>query len=450
MLLAGQYLFAQQPVASKAYLIEIDGAIGPVTQELIVRGIENAQDADAAVVILQMNTPGGLDHSMREIIATILDSRIPVITYVSPQGSRAASAGTYILYASHIAAMAPATTLGAATPVRIGGMPKMPEPPTTEEKDSEQQEDAADSGSSMQKKIVNDAAAYIRGLAKLRDRNQDWAESAVREAVSLTAEEALEQQVIDVLAVDLPDLLKQLDGRTVQIKDRDLVLNTQGLIIERVKPDWRSRLLATIADPNIAYILLLVGIYGLVIEFSNPGFILPGVIGSICLLLGFYALQILPVNYAGLALAGIGLAFIIAEVFVSSGGILGIGGVIAFTIGSIMLFDDEYIAVSLPLIGGTALVAGGFMLWILNRFAMLRHRQVVSGAEFMIGHVGEVVHDFSGEGRISIEGESWLARSSIPLSAGQKVNNVPLSFPVTVNLWCSRPIIVQCPHNQRP
>ena len=358
---------------------------------------------------------------MREIIATILDSRIPVITYVSPQGSRAASAGTYILYASHIAAMAPATTLGAATPVRIGGMPKMPEPPGTEEKDSEKEEDAADTGGSMQKKIVNDAAAYIRGLARLRDRNQEWAESAVRQAVSLTAEEALEQQVIDILAVNLVDLLKQLDGRVVQINDSELTLDTEGIVIERVVPDWRSRLLATIADPNIAYILLLIGIYGLVIEFSNPGFILPGVIGSICLLLGFYALQILPVNYAGLALAGIGLAFIIAEVFVSSGGILGIGGVIAFTIGSVMLFDDEYIAVSLPLIGGTALVAGGFMLWILNRFAMLRQRQVVSGAEFMIGHLGEVVDDFSGEGRISIEGESWLARSQIPLSAGQKV-----------------------------
>ena len=243
----------------------------------------------------------------------------------------------------------------------------------------------------------------------------------MREAASLTAEEALDNKVIDLMADDLNALLAQLDGREVNVKGRILTLETDALIIERIKPDWRSSLLAIITNPNIAYVLMLVGIYGLILEFSNPGIILPGVVGTICLLLSLYAFQVLPINYAGLALLGIGLAFIIAEMFVSSGGILGVGGVIAFTVGSIMLFDDEYIAVSVPLIGGTALVAGGFMLWILKKFSTLRHRQVVSGAEYMIGRSGTVIEGFIGRGRVEIDGESWLAESPEPLSAGQAI-----------------------------
>lgn len=283
------------------------------------------------------------------------------------------------------------------------------------------EEKGGDGKTSMERKIINDAAAYIKGLAKLRGRNEAWAEQAVRNAASLTAEDALENNVIDIVADDLTALLKQLDGWQVNVKGRNITLDTESLIIERITPDWRSSLLAIITNPNIAYVLMLVGIYGLILEFSNPGIILPGVVGTICLLLALYAFQVLPINYAGLALLGIGLAFIISEMFVTSGGILGVGGVVAFTVGSIMLFDDEYIAVSVPLIGGTALVAGGFMLWILKKFSTLRYRQVVSGEEYMIGRTGQVIEGFSGRGRVVIDGESWLADSREPLSAGQKI-----------------------------
>jgi len=417
LILLVQYAWAVATAGNKAYLVEIDGAIGPVTQELIVRSIDSAEAEAAAMVILQMNTPGGLDHSMREIIQAILDAHIPVITYVSPQGSRAASAGTYILYASHVAAMAPATNLGAATPVQIGGLPEIPTDPARDKGEAA----GGDGMTSMQRKIINDATAYIKGLAKLRGRNEAWAELAVREAASLTAEEALDEKVIDMVAADLSALLKQLDGRQINVKGRNITLDTDDLYIERITPDWRSSVLAIITNPNIAYVLMLVGIYGLILEFSNPGIILPGVVGTISLLLALYAFQVLPINYAGLALIGIGLAFIISELFVTSGGILGMGGVVAFTVGSIMLFDDKYIAVSIPLIGGTALVAGGFMLWILRKFSTLRHRQVVSGAEYMIGRSGEVIESFTGRGRVEIDGESWLAESRVPVSAGQKI-----------------------------
>lgn len=415
-------LFIQAARADgKAYLVEVDGAIGPVTQDLITRAIDDAEANSATLLILQMNTPGGLDHSMRKIITAILDSEVPVVTYVSPPGSRAASAGTYILYASHVAAMSPATNLGSATPVQIGGLPKMPDAPTPKSPDDATEKPTADNKTSMEKKIINDASAYIKGLAKLRDRNEEWAEKAVRDGVSLTAEEALEMDVIDLMANNVTDLLKQLHGKSIDLKDRSVILDTEALILERIKPDWRSRLLSVITDPNIAYVLMLVGIYGLIIEFSHPGAILPGVIGSICLLLALYAFQVLPINYAGLALVVIGLGFIVSEIFVTSGGILGLGGVVAFVLGSIILFNDEYLAVSLPLIGGVAAVAAGFLLWIVRRLSTIRHKQVVSGLEYLIGQVAEVIHDFSDKGRVRIEGESWIAKSSTPLLAGQKV-----------------------------
>jgi len=416
-----QSAWAVDTPANKAYLVEIDGTIGPVSQELIMRGIDDAEAEAATMVILQMNTPGGLDYSMRKIIQGILDAHVPVVTFISPQGSRAASAGTYILYASHIAAMAPATNLGAATPVQIGGPPTPPLQPGSPGQPQGDDDNSSMGKTSMDKKMINDAAAYIKGLAKLRGRNEAWADLAVREAASLTAEEALEKNVIDLVADDLSALLLQLDAREVNVKGRTVTLDTKGLVIERIIPDWRSSLLAIITNPNIAFILMLVGIYGLILEFSNPGIILPGVVGTICLLMALYAFQVLPINYAGLALLGVGLAFIIAEMFVTSGGILGLGGVAAFTVGSIMLFDDKYIAVSIPLIGGTALVAGGFMLWILKKFASLRHRQVVSGAEYMIGRNGTVIEDFTGRGRVEVDGESWIADSDEPLTAGQKI-----------------------------
>ena len=405
----------------KAYVVDVDGAIGPVSHDLITRAIDDAETDSATMVVLLMNTPGGLDHSMRKIIAAILDSEIPVVSYVYPPGSRAASAGTYILYASHVAAMSPATNLGAATPVQLGGLPKMPAAPKPAAQEGEAEMPAQDNKTSMEKKIINDASAYIRGLAKLRHRNEEWAEKAVRDGLSLTAEEALKMSVIDLMADSVADLFQQLHGRTINLKDRSVTLDTQALTIVRIKPDWRSRLLSVITDPNIAYILMLVGIYGLVIEFSNPGGILPGVIGSICLLLALYAFQVLPINYAGLALVGIGLGFIVSEMFITSGGILGIGGVVAFVIGSIILFDDRYLAVSLPLIGGVAAIAAGFLLWIIRRLSTIRHKQVVSGLEYLIGQVAEVIHDFTGEGRVRVEGESWLAESTVPLTAGQKV-----------------------------
>lgn len=405
----------------KAYVVDVDGTIGPVSHDLITRAIDDAEADSATMVVLLMNTPGGLDHSMRKIIAAILDSEIPVVSYVFPPGSRAASAGTYILYASHVAAMSPATNLGAATPVQLGGLPKMPDAPNPAAQEGEAEMPAQDNKTSMEKKIINDASAYIRGLAKLRHRNEEWAEKAVRDGLSLTAEEALNMSVIDLMADSVADLLQQLNGRTIKLKDRSVTLDTQALTIVRIKPDWRSRLLSVITDPNIAYILMLVGIYGLVIEFSNPGGIFPGVIGSICLLLALYAFQVLPINYAGLALVGIGLGFIVSEMFITSGGILGIGGVVAFVIGSIILFDDRYLAVSLPLIGGVAAIAAGFLLWVIRRLTTIRHKQVVSGLENLVGQVAEVIHDFTGEGRVRVEGESWLAESTVPLTAGQKV-----------------------------
>lgn len=419
MLTSSQFASANTAVEAKAYLIEVDGAIGPVTHDLIARSIKKANADRAQFVILRMNTPGGLDYSTRQIITEILASPIPIITYVAPSGSRAASAGTYILYASHIAAMAPATNLGAATPVKIGGLPDFSPPAIDDENATEKKQAPVDN---MEKKIVNDASAYIRGLAKLRGRNEQWAEKAVRDAVSLTASEALEQNVIELIAKDLSDLQQQLNGREITTSTGTVTLNTNILQIEIITPDWRSRILSIITDPNIAYILMLVGIYGLIIEFSNPGSILPGTVGAIALLLALYAFQILPINYVGLALLSLGLAFIIGEVFASTGGVLGLGGVIAFILGSVILFDDEHLAISLPLIGGTAAVAAGFLFWVLSKLATIRQSKVVSGMEYMIGQIGEATEDFEKEGRIHIEGESWLARSMTPVSAGEKVH----------------------------
>lgn len=402
--------------SSKVLVVPIQGAIGPVTQDLVIRGLEQARDEDAALLVLEMNTPGGLDTSMREIIRAILASPVPVATYVYPSGSRAASAGTYILYASHIAAMTPASNLGSATPVAIGGLPRMP---------GSDPQGASESGAdSMEKKVINDAAAYIRGLAVLRGRNVEWAEAAVREAVNLTATEAMEQGVIDVIAANIDDLLAQINGKVIEMDygQRELMLDDPE--VERIEPNWRSELLAVITDPNAALLLMMVGIYGLFIEFSHPGFILPGVLGVISLLLAAYAFQMLPVNYVGLTLVTLGMIFMLAEFFVTSGGILGGGGLVALVIGAVILFDDQYLAVSVPLIGGIALVAGGFLLWMIERLTKLRHTQVVSGMEYMIGRAGEAVSAFDGKGSVHIDGEYWTAHSILPVAAGQAIKVV--------------------------
>lgn len=410
--------------AGNAVQLEIDGAIGPATSDYFVRGLAAAGEADASLVILRINTPGGLDSSMRIIVQAILGSDIPVAVWVAPGGARAASAGTYILYASHIAAMAPGTNLGAATPVRIGGEGGLPKPgaPAGEEDDGGEKP-GADQDSAMEHKMINDATAYLRSLAKLRGRNVEWAEKAVREAASLPADEALELGVIDLVAGNRKQLLQAIDGRTVEVREIEQVLDTAEMEVQVIEPDWRTRLLSVIADPNVAYILILIGIYGLIFEFYNPGFVFPGVVGAICLVLALFALQVLPVNYAGLGLLILGIVFMVSEAFMPSFGALGIGGLIAFVMGSILLIDSDQpgYGVSLPLIISFSAVSGLFFLGVIGMAVKARQRPVVSGQEELIGMTGTVLEDFAGEGHVRVHGESWSARSPVPLKRGQAV-----------------------------
>jgi membrane-bound serine protease (ClpP class) len=403
-----------------ALLLNIKGPIGPAVSDYVIRGIEKAEEEHAAIVILQMDTPGGLVQSMRDIIKKILTSTVPVVSYVAPGGSRAASAGTYILYASHISAMAPTTNLGAATPIQIGGMPGMPE----KEPSPPEKEGGKASGKipdTLERKMVNDAVAYIKALANRYGRNAEWAEQAVREAVSLTAEEALQIKVIDLVAASREELLQKIDSREVVMENGRHTLDTKGLVIELFEPDWRTRILTVITDPNIAYILMLLGIYGLIYELAHPGFILPGIVGTICLLLALYTFQILPINYAGLALIILGIAFMIAEAFVPSFGALGIGGIIAFVAGSVILMDEQAMRISLLLIGPIALLSAGFFLWIMTRVYTMRRKKIITGAEEMIGITGEAMEDFTGRGRVWVHGESWQAQCAEPVKKGQKI-----------------------------
>jgi membrane-bound serine protease (ClpP class) len=418
--------------AEKVRVLTVQGAISPASADYLVRGIDKAIKEQAHLIVIEMDTPGGLDTSMRDIIKAILASRVPVATYVWPKGARAASAGTYILYASHIAAMAPATNLGAATPVELvptgGDRPTPPGTPSQPGKpDSAQPEADKPAGTApgdpRMRKAVHDAAAYIRGLAELRERNVEWAERAVREAVSLPADEALELKVVDLVAADLDDLLRQLDGRVVKMNGQTVTLDTANAVIERVMPDWRSRLLAVIGDPGIAYILMLLGIYGLIYEFSNPGMLFPGVVGGICLLLALFALQVMPINYVGLALIILGIVMMVSEAFVPSFGALGVGGIIAFVIGSVMLIDTDVPGYGIPwaLIVPVAVASGLFSFFVVGMAIKARARPVVTGAEEMIGVTGEILEDMEGEGWAHLHGEQWRVRSSVPLKRGSTI-----------------------------
>jgi membrane-bound serine protease (ClpP class) len=402
-----------------AVQLRIQGAIGPATHDYIERALESAAQTDPELVVIMMDTPGGLDTSMRAIIKNITASSVPVVTFVAPTGSRAASAGTYILYASHIAAMAPGTNLGAATPVQIGGIspPKIDDQDKGAEEDKPEQKDAAGS------KAINDAAAYIRGLAKLRGRNEEWAEKAVLDAASLSATEALEQNVIDVIAEDVDDLFAQINGYQVEVQGISRTLKTDNLTVEVSEPDWRSQLLSVITNPNVSYILLLIGIYGLIFEFSNPGALVPGTVGAICLLLALYSFQLLPINYAGMALIILGVALMIGEAFQPSFGMLGIGGVIAFVIGSIILMDTEApgYGIDLSIILTFAAISVLMFVFVVGMAIKSRRRPVVSGAEQMIGSQGTVIQDFDHNGEVFIHSESWAAHSATPLRKGQSI-----------------------------
>ena len=431
VVLVSQISGEEKIISGQVIVITINGPIGPATSDYVLNGLDEAIKTSAELVLLKMDTPGGLDTAMRDIIQGIISSPIPIVTFVSPSGARAASAGTYILYASHIAAMAPATTLGAATPVEIGGMPKLPgAPQTSDEKTMEDNEEIEQPTydkyvpNAMQNKIINDAAAYIRSLAQLRGRNEKWAEKAVRSASSLSAEEAINNNVIDLIANNIEDLLTKLNNYSVKILGAEHKLLTAATTsINYYEPDWRNKLLSVITDPNILPILMTLGMFGLIYEMLNPGFVLPGVLGGICILLALYAAQVLPINYAGLALILLGILFMIGEAFVPSFGALGIGGVIAFVIGSIILIDTDYegYGISIPFISTFAAANALFFFTMLSMVLKARHKPIVSGREELIGSAGEVIESVENYGRVRVHSENWQAKSNSTIAPGQKI-----------------------------
>jgi len=426
--------------AARALVVQVDGAIGPAMSRYIQQALGQAADTHAPAVILQLDTPGGLDTAMREIIKAILASPVPVVGYVAPSGARAASAGTYILYACAVAAMAPATNLGAATPISIGGeeqpsapvpaaqppsagapsAPARQSPPTAAPTPAPAPAPAPATSTASERKAVNDAVAYIRSLAQLHGRNADWAESAVRGAASLPAREALQAHVIDLIAPDVPTLLMRLDGRQAIVAGQPSVLHTAGVGVTEITPDWRTALLLFLSHPTIAYGLLLAGIWGLLLEGYHPGAVLPGVAGALALLLALYGLDLLQVDFAGLALMALGVGLIVGEFFMPSYGSLGIGGLAAFVIGSIILFSSHGAAlqVALPLIIGVAIAGALVIAAIAALAARARRRPVTTGAEAMIGEPVEVISSSAEECLVRYGGELWRAHSTTPLPPG--------------------------------
>ncbi len=401
--------------AAEVRLVDLSDAIGPASADFVLRALDDAAADGAELVVIRLDTPGGLDLAMRDIIRGILASPVPVAVWVAPGGARAASAGAYILYASHFAAMAPATNVGSSTPVSIGApVPSLPDG---------EGDGAGRSGGAMERKVINDAVAYIKGLAELRGRNAEWAELTVTEAANLTASEALELNVIDLMAGDIGELLARLDGRAVVAADRELALELGDVRVVEVEPDWRHEFLSLITNPNVAYILLMIGIYGLVLEFYNPGIGLPGVVGVICLLIGAYALQMLPISYAGLALIAVGAGLMILEAFSPSFGVFGLGGLAAFVLGSVILMDTDLDAfrISLSIIVAAAAAAAALFVFALAMLLRARRRKVVSGAEAMVGATAVALESFTGPGSVRVFSENWKAHSDRAVEKGDAV-----------------------------
>jgi membrane-bound serine protease (ClpP class) len=425
----------------QAVVLEIDGAIGPAIADYVTRELADVRFNDTGLVILRIDTPGGLDTSMREIIRAILASPVPVAAYVAPSGARAASAGTYITFACAIAAMAPGTNLGAATPVQLQGLPLFPggqpQPPAKGNAKGDEGNETVGTGKAgsprnaepedtESRKVLNDSVAYIRSLAELNGRNADWAAEAGRGAVSLSAADALKLHVIDVIASNVPDLLRQIDGRTVMVAGKPELLATAGLEAFIVAPDWRTQLLAVITNPNIAYLLMLLGAYGLIFELMNPGTVLPGTVGAISLLTALFAFNMLPVDYAGAGLVLLGIALLVAEAFIGAFGALGAGGIIAFLFGSIMMFHTNApgFGLSLSVVLGATVVSASCLLLGLTLLLHSRRRPVITGGEAMIGADGETVAWNGATGTVRVNGEIWQAHCQEPLQPGTRIKVV--------------------------